>query len=92
MVATCSVFAQNLFDFIINRDYGSISDNYDPNDSLWYIITDYKIFTEIYKYCINKCSKHSIDLYFGKIDYERIKFFLDKWSIESIEKIESIKR
>ena len=84
MVATCSIFAQNKFELIIKRDYGSIGDKYDPNNNLWYFINDYKIFTEIYKYCISNCSKQSVDLYFGKIDYDIIIHFLDIWSIESI--------
>ena len=87
MVATCSIFAQNKFELIIKRDYGSISDNYNPNNCLWYIVNDYKIFTEIYQYCITNCSKQSVDLYFGKIDYDIIKDFLDKWSIESIPEL-----
>lgn len=82
MVGTCSSFAQNKFEIIINRDFGSLSNDYDSNNDLWYIISDYKIFSEVYNFCKINCSNESVNSYFGITDYETIQQFLNNWSIQ----------
>lgn len=84
MVVTCGSYAQSKFDDIIKRDYDKISHNYEPENSILYIIYDYKIFMEVYNHCKGHCSKYSIDLYFGEINYDKIKYLLDIWSLFNI--------